>query len=168
MLLPKFKTTVSSNLNDVLQGMGISSAFDPDAANFSKMTDANIWIGDVQHKATIEVNEQGTEAAAATSISLFGCFSAGTPVRTRHGEKLIEQIRPGDYVLSRSEYDDGGAVRFQRVEETFERHATLWRLHLGEQSIRTTAEHLFFAKDRGWISAAELNPGDMLATDSDA
>jgi serpin B len=167
VVLPKFETTVSSDLNDVLPGMGISSAFNPGAADFSKMTDSNIWIGDVQHKATIEVNEQGTEAAAATSISFFLCFPAGTPVRTRDGDKPIEQIRAGDYVLSRSEFDHESEVRFQRVEETFEGHATLLQLQLGAQSIRTTAEHRFFARDRGWVSAAELVPGDALATDSD-
>jgi serpin B len=67
--IPKFKMTSSFGLNDVLAGMGMSSAFRADAADFSKMTGKkDLFISAVVHKAFVEVNEEGTEAAAATGV----------------------------------------------------------------------------------------------------
>jgi serpin B len=52
--------------------MGMAEAFDPQRANFSQMTrlnsGANLFISDVRHKTWCEVNEEGTEAAAVTSV----------------------------------------------------------------------------------------------------
>lgn len=78
--LPKFKMTVSSGLNEVLIGMGMPTAFDDQAADFSGMANDRLYISDVLHKAFVEVNEEGTEAAAATAVVIrptsacFGCF----------------------------------------------------------------------------------------------
>ena len=49
----------------------MGEAFDPDTANFDGMTStdpAGVWIGYVDHKAVVEVNEEGTEAAASTVV----------------------------------------------------------------------------------------------------
>src|SRR5205814_8517608 len=43
--------------------------------------------------------------------TVFKCFAAGTPVRTPDGERPIEQLRRGDWVLSRAEGDEDGSVR---------------------------------------------------------
>jgi serpin B len=70
--LPKFKMTVSSDLTSVLAGMGMPLAFDKSQADFSAMAnlspDERLYISKVLHKAFVEVNEEGTEAAAATAV----------------------------------------------------------------------------------------------------
>lgn len=67
--IPKFKFETEYNLNQLLINMGIKHAFNPGAADFSKMDGTkNLYISEALHKAYIEVNEEGTEAAAATAI----------------------------------------------------------------------------------------------------
>ena len=69
--LPKFKFSSSFTLNSTLASMGMPLAFSQNGADFSGMTDhLPLWIGVVVHKAVIEVDEKGTEAAAATGISM--------------------------------------------------------------------------------------------------
>jgi len=67
--LPKFTFESELNLSDTLVSMGMMDAFDPDLADFTGMSDRNdLFISDVIHKAFIAVDEEGTEAAAATAI----------------------------------------------------------------------------------------------------
>jgi len=66
--LPKFTLKSSFQLETYLQKLGMTDAFDPAKADFSKMTDAKgIAISTIAHQAFVEVNEEGTEAAAATA-----------------------------------------------------------------------------------------------------
>ena len=66
--LPRFKTTSDFELSDVLKQMGMMEAFS-DKADFSGMTgNKDLKISKVIHKAFVEVNEAGTEAAAATAV----------------------------------------------------------------------------------------------------
>lgn len=75
--LPKFTLEYEKKLNDVLIALGMGIAFDPFAANFRGMCDYphNPWIDYVKQKAFIEVNEQGSEAAAATVVSMAECVT---------------------------------------------------------------------------------------------
>ena len=68
--LPKFKmTTGTVDLGDILQNMGMKDAFSLPPADFSGMTGKrDLFISMVLHKAFVEVNEEGTEAAAATAV----------------------------------------------------------------------------------------------------
>ena len=68
--LPRFKAEYKSELKSALTNLGMGHAFS-DAADFSMMTPDEQWyINRVIHQATIEVNEQGTEAAAATGVEM--------------------------------------------------------------------------------------------------
>ncbi|QDU36801.1 Serpin (serine protease inhibitor) [Maioricimonas rarisocia] len=69
VLLPRFRMTSTFRLADVLREMGMVTAFDPQAADFSRMSrQEQLMISEVVHKAYVDVNEEGTEAAAATGI----------------------------------------------------------------------------------------------------
>ena len=68
--IPRFKMDYESSLNDPLKAMGMGVAFERGKADFSGMRDQNdLYISEVKHKAVVEVNEEGTVAAAATSVT---------------------------------------------------------------------------------------------------
>ncbi|TVU20956.1 hypothetical protein EJB05_30562, partial [Eragrostis curvula] len=68
--LPKFKLSFFSQMEDVLKEMGIEAAFEETKAEFPDMLEGEggdgLFLEHVFHKAVIEVNEEGTEAAAST------------------------------------------------------------------------------------------------------
>ncbi|HAG14637.1 MAG TPA: hypothetical protein DCG49_12375 [Ruminococcus sp.] len=70
--LPKFRWESSNDLIPLLKNMGMNAAFDPDAADFSMMTEnqEQLWISDVLQKAVIEVDTNGTKAVAVTKTSV--------------------------------------------------------------------------------------------------
>jgi serpin B len=68
--LPKFKSSYKKKLNDILKAMGMSEAFSG-SADFSRINpDIPLVISNVMHKADITVDEEGSEAAAATSVGI--------------------------------------------------------------------------------------------------
>lgn len=75
--MPKFAAKFDVDMNPVLKKMGVRDAFDRDAADFSAMAangakrgDDALYVDQVLQSATIKVNEEGTEAAAATGVLL--------------------------------------------------------------------------------------------------
>lgn len=68
--LPKFKLEYARELKDVLSSLGMQQVFNSAQADFSAMTDSAVALDQVKHKAVIEVNEEGTEAAGATSSGI--------------------------------------------------------------------------------------------------
>jgi serpin B len=70
--MPKFRLEYEQELNDALSKMGMGVAFS-NQANFSRMLAGNssgLSISAVKHKTYIDVNEEGTEAAAVTSVGI--------------------------------------------------------------------------------------------------
>ena len=70
--LPRFKVEWESRLNDALIALGMAEAFS-NSANFSQIAElkgANLFISEVKHKSICEVNEEGTVAAAVTSVGM--------------------------------------------------------------------------------------------------
>ena len=80
IFLPRFKLEFGLELQDTLAGMGMPDAFREGKADFSGMTKTNeLWISGIYHKAWGEVNEEGTEATAATIVDMVGCISMTSP-----------------------------------------------------------------------------------------
>jgi len=79
IVLPKFETTYSKQLNDTLKDMGMRLAFDSRAADFSRIHRL-LYINDVEHKTWVKVDEEGTEAAAATSIGMGMAAAISVPM----------------------------------------------------------------------------------------
>jgi serpin B len=76
--LPKFKLEYKKTLNDELKAMGMGIAFG-ELADFSRISQGGgLLISEVLHKTFVEVNEEGTEAAAVTSIG-FETAAPGEP-----------------------------------------------------------------------------------------
>lgn len=76
LILPKFKTGFKSSLNAVLKAMGMEIAFEPGQADFSGISQSvydqgqGLYISQVLHEAVVQVDEEGTTAAAATSVGV--------------------------------------------------------------------------------------------------
>ena len=76
--LPKFKSNAQFEISTTLRTMGIESAFDADAADFSGISDRrDVFLAAVLHRARVEVDKTGTEAAAATGISWAAAIDPG-------------------------------------------------------------------------------------------
>jgi serpin B len=69
--LPRFRIETTAGLESPLKALGMTDAFDPERADFSgiaPLTDGRLFIAKVLQKAVVEVNEEGTKAAAATGV----------------------------------------------------------------------------------------------------
>ncbi|MFN8671765.1 MAG: serpin family protein [Candidatus Sericytochromatia bacterium] len=67
--LPKFKMEYEKKLNENLKALGMEIAFGS-GADFTNLAESNGFISEVKHKSFLEVNEEGSEAAAATSVAI--------------------------------------------------------------------------------------------------
>ena len=103
VLLPKFKLTQQLDLNEILSKMGAEEMFIPDKANLSGITAETLYVSKVVHKAFVEVNEEGTEAAAVTAIRLNFYRSMELP------EKEFEADHPFLFLIR---HNDSGAILF--------------------------------------------------------
>jgi serpin B len=98
LLLPKFKLEYEKTLNEMLKAMGMSIAFS-NAADFSRINSGGgLEISEVMHKTFVEVNEEGTEAAAATSVGIIRT-SLPTPIRVDRPFVFLIRERTSGAVL---------------------------------------------------------------------
>ena len=72
--MPEFETDFNIEMNDTIEGLGADTVFDPDAADFSGIAGApgDLYISKIIHKTHIEIDRNGTRAAAATAGFLSG------------------------------------------------------------------------------------------------
>ena len=92
--LPKFEFTKDFGLSDAFVGLGMSNAFDSDLADFSGMTGKkDLFIGNVIHKAFVAVDEEGTEAAAATAVIMEATSAMRQDVNLQIDRPFIFIIR---------------------------------------------------------------------------
>lgn len=80
---PRFKLKYGAKLNSALEKLGMGIAFDRRRARFDtiNLPPPEIWISGVIHRAFVEVNEEGTEAAAVTAVTATRLGSAPPPPR---------------------------------------------------------------------------------------
>lgn len=105
--LPKFRVAYEESLNKGLQALGMREAFTQNA-DFSKMrTQRDVFVSDVRHKTFIDVTEEGTEAAAVTSIEMRGTAILAQP-------RVIKFDRPFVYLIR---HRPSGQVLFLGVLE---------------------------------------------------
>ena len=93
--LPRFKLAYELEMNDVLRALGMAVAFEPCCADFSGIADISqgrLYISEVKHKAFVEVNEEGTEAAAVTSVAI-GKTSVGDSFSMKVDRPFLFVIR---------------------------------------------------------------------------
>ena len=85
VVMPKYTVGYELRMNDVLAALGMGVAFvpcpgSPDCADFTRMRpERDLFISEVMHKAWVDVNEEGTEAAAATSVGI-GTTAEPSPI----------------------------------------------------------------------------------------
>jgi serpin B len=92
--LPRFEAETKADLADLLSGLGMPDAFDPERADFSGMTtDEPLSISKVVHQANISVDEKGTEAAAATAVVMRTTAMPADPVRLRVDRPFLFALR---------------------------------------------------------------------------
>ncbi len=93
--LPRFKIEAQFVLNEPLATLGMRDAFDSSKADFSGMTGTrDLFVSIVLHKAFIEVNEKGTEAAAATAVIMErGAAIPSKPVEFRANRPFLFALR---------------------------------------------------------------------------
>jgi serine protease inhibitor len=101
--LPRFKIDFKTDLKHSLESMGMENAFTTNA-DFSKMTSEKVFIGRALQKTYMDVNEEGTEAAAVTAVVMMRAATAArpaTPVNFRVDRPFIVALvdEPTDQIL---------------------------------------------------------------------
>lgn len=93
--LPRFHAESACLLTDILQRLGMTDAFDMDLADFSGMDGRKAWlyVSIVLHKAFVDVDEEGSEAAAATAVVMDVRGSSGPRTVFRVDRPFLFLIR---------------------------------------------------------------------------
>lgn len=86
--LPRFNLDFSAGLKDPLTQLGMGPAFQP-RGDFVPLGSPKFYVGDVLHKTRLEVDEEGTVAAAATGVAILA-----TAVRAQPEKKVLVFDRP--------------------------------------------------------------------------
>ena len=82
--LPRFKIENDFFLRETIKRLGIENIFDENLATFSNIADFPLWVSEIIQKTFVEVNEEGTEAAAASATVIVGASGRARPVEPIH------------------------------------------------------------------------------------
>jgi serpin B len=96
LVLPKFTINYEVRLNEPLEDLGMKRAFDSQSADFSAMADEPLFVGEVKQKSFAAVDEEGTEAAAVTTITML---AGAMPMRPPKPFEMIVD-RPFFFVIA--------------------------------------------------------------------
>uniref|UniRef100_A0A1A8GER8 Leukocyte elastase inhibitor n=1 Tax=Nothobranchius korthausae TaxID=1143690 RepID=A0A1A8GER8_9TELE len=104
--LPRFKMEEKYDMKAVLMSMGMVDAFDTGKSDFSGMSPANdLFVSEVYHQAFVEVNEEGTEAAAATAaVMMLRCALRPAAFIADHPFLFFIRHNPSNSVLFAGRY----------------------------------------------------------------
>jgi serine protease inhibitor len=99
LVMPRYRMNLESRLNAPLRAMGMDQAFDQTRASFGAMLEAsylarrNAYVSEAKQKVFIEVNEEGTEAAAVTGVEVRTTSAAPPPTEFVVDRPFIVAIR---------------------------------------------------------------------------
>lgn len=110
LYIPKFHIESNPDINGLLQDLGIKDAFDLDKADFRNILNYDVVIGEVVHKAMIDIDEEGTVAAAATGINMWAGANGGAP------SKPVPTVIDRPFFFFVCEQSTGAILLMGRVE----------------------------------------------------
>jgi len=93
VVFPRFKFEYEKKLNEMLQSLGMTDAFNGALANLSGISDAGLVVSFVKQNTFVEVNEDGTEAAAVTTIGIELTSIGDEPVPIMVNKPFVFAIR---------------------------------------------------------------------------
>lgn len=144
LYLPRFETSGKYNLVKLLENMGVTDAFNPFVADFSKMSDNPLFISDVFQMSKIKVNEAGTEAAAVTVIVMpdgtseeqpreFTDFKVDRPFyfTIQSKDAILFVGRMKEFNDAEEHYEEPGPVAYRPLVEG----GKVWRTVAGHGSL---------------------------------
>jgi len=120
-------------------------------------------VFDAAFSALGKLTEVGFKAIRRSPFDC--CFVAGTLVDTPNGPIPIEQISPGDLVLSRNDHEPHGPLVYVPVTEVHERFApVVLRITVENgETLGITPEHVVWSTSRGWVFAGDLELGEAFS-----
>lgn len=80
LTLPRFSTEFNITMNEALENLGITDAFDKNKADFSRLSDVSAYLSRVLQKCKMDVDEKGTESAAVTVAEMVDMANIETTV----------------------------------------------------------------------------------------
>ncbi len=157
------------------KGLGIAAKVGKGAGK-TVAKEAGEKVGkEVVEEATERLVKEGTEEVANRTLkesaekslkdcgTKLKCFTAGTKVSTAEGQKNIEEIKEGDYVLSKDPVT--GKTGYKKVLKTFvSSKEKLIHIKVGETFIETTEGHPFWVVGYGFKYSHEIKVGDHVIT----